>query len=104
MYTIFAVVGAYLMVKERRIGLYMLAGALLFKTGMAIYQYCSTGPDEVMSFFRQTKSMFLRQVEVSIGQIIFLSLLMLLKCNGKNAYQFFLGAKSSDGPVSVYDK
>jgi len=104
-YTIFAAVGAYLMVKERRIGLYMLAGALLFKTGMSVYQFCSAEPDDVMSFVVQTKSMLLRPVVVSICQIIFLALLMLLKCNGKNAYQFFFGARSSDdSPVSEYNK
>lgn len=86
-----AVVGAFLLIKANKKGFYIIVAVNVIMGFLAFYQYTQTSVDEYGILHESAKSGAVKGVLGCLGQIVVLMLLMLLKKDGKNAYQVLWG-------------
>lgn len=91
MLAICAIIGAYWLSKARKKGFYMIVGVNVVLAAIVFYQYTQITTNEYGALYDMARRTVLRGVWISLGQIALLMLLMLLKDNGKNAYQVIWG-------------
>lgn len=99
--TALAIVGAYLLTKANRLGFYLVVGTNLFAAIMSYVQYINLDPDDFGMFYDMASSRVLSGVWSGLAQIVILLLLMLIRQNGKNAYEVLWSksAESTDEPL-----
>ena len=86
-----AVIGGYWLLQAEKRGFYLIVGANIALSILSYYQYTQITVEEYGMFFNMAQQSAFRGVWGSIAQIIFIMLLMLLKKNGKNAYNVIWG-------------
>lgn len=82
-----AVLGAYLLLKAQKNGFYLIVVTNIVLAMLSYYQFTQITVDEYGMMYDIAQQGALRGVLGSLGQIIFIMLLMLLKKDGRNAYQ-----------------
>lgn len=82
-----AILGAYLLLKAKKIGFYLIVLTNIILAMLSYYQFTQISVDEYGMMYDLAQQSAFRGVWGSIGQIIFIMLLMLLKKDGRNAYQ-----------------
>ena len=82
-----AVLGAYLLLKVEKRGFYLIVVTNIILAMLSYYQFTQITIDEYGMMYDIAQQSALRGVWGSLGQIIFIMLLMLLKKDGRNAYQ-----------------
>lgn len=89
--TALAIVGAYQLTQANRLGFYLVVGTNLFAAIMSYVQYINLDPDDFGIFYDMASSRVLSGVWSGLAQIVILLLLMLIRQNGKNAYEVLWG-------------
>lgn len=82
-----AVTGGYWLLGAEKKGFYMIVGANIALAILSYYQYTQISADECGMLYNMAKQEAFRGVWGNICNIIILMLLMLLRKNGKNAYE-----------------
>lgn len=82
-----AIFGAYLLLKAKKSGFYLIVVTNIILAMLSYYQFTQISVDEYGMIYNLAQQSAFRGVWGSIGQIIFIMLLMLLKKDGRNAYQ-----------------
>lgn len=86
-----AVVGAFLLIKANKKGFYILVAVNVIIGVLVFYQYTQISVDEYGMLYESAKSRAIIGILGCLGQIVVLLLLMLLKKDGKTAYQVLWG-------------
>ncbi len=86
-----AVVGAFMLLNANKIGFYIIVAVNVIIGVLAFYQYTQISADQYGALYESIRSKALLGVFGCLGQIVVLMLLMLLKKDGKNAYQVLWG-------------
>ena len=82
-----AVFGLYRMLREDRKGFYCFVAGCLINAIIGYIQYANISADDYDIAYNMARSASLKVVWVSLGKIVFIMLLMLLRSNGRNVYQ-----------------
>ncbi len=87
-----AVLGVYLLLKVEKTGFYLIVAADIAIAILSYYRYTHISASEYGMVYSFARELAFKGVWSNIGQIILLMLLMLLKRDGKNAYQVLWGS------------
>ncbi|MGM9843124.1 MAG: hypothetical protein ACI30S_02740 [Muribaculaceae bacterium] len=82
-----AVFGLYRMLREDRKGFYCFVAGCLINAIIGYIQYANISADDYGLAYNMARSASFKVVWVSLGKIVFIMLLMLLRSNGRNVYQ-----------------
>ncbi|MGN1172318.1 MAG: hypothetical protein ACI4SO_00870 [Muribaculaceae bacterium] len=82
-----AVFGLYRMLREDRKGFYCFVAGCLINAIIGYIQYANISADDYGIAYNMARSESFKVVWVSLGKIVFIMLLMLLRSNGRNVYQ-----------------
>lgn len=82
-----AILGAYLLLKAKKMGFYLIVLTNIILAMLSYYQFTQISVDEYGMMYNLAQQSAFKGVWGSLGQIIFIMLLMLLKKDGRNAYQ-----------------
>ena len=82
-----AIAGFYWLLEAEKVGFYLLVIGCLINAIIAYIKYCNINVDDHGTMYSVARSIAFKGVWTSIGKIIFLMLLMFLRCEGKNVYQ-----------------
>ena len=81
-------IGCYMFLQKKATGFYIILALRIFTIGYIIHKSQNLGSSTLSPHLSELQANFLtRDIFVNIGQIIFILLIMLLRKNGKNAYQ-----------------
>lgn len=91
-----AIAGFYWLLKAEKKGFYLFVIGCLLNATIAYIQFCYVNAADLGAMRSVASGIVFKGVWASLGKIVLFMLLMLLKCDGKNAYHVLWSTTQQD--------